>query len=340
MLDLSNDVAIVLNGNAKSVTKDVIDTIGRVVDSSRLFVSTRLEQADEIAQELVRRRFGTVLTGGGDGTFTVMVTKVTQCAKALGLPSPRFGLIKLGTGNAMAWMVGASRVDPIALPAAIEKLRNVEAYREIRLVDVEGHLTPFSGIGADAQVLADYNATKNLLKNTPLKPVSTGLFGYALSAVTRSLPGYLVRDMADVIVTNLTDGALRVRRGGRIDDVPIPAESILYRGKARFAGAATIPYYGFGFKMFPFSLERPDKMHLRVSSISSLSFVTNLNAIWTGTYESESEITDFLVDRVRIECHPETDFQIGGDPFGLRRVVELAVSPDPIRVVDHALLPD
>ncbi len=338
MTELTSDVAIVLNGNAKSVTRDVIDTVSRVVSPRDVFVSRHLAEAETIADELVARRYGTILTGGGDGTFTVTVTKVVDSALRSGAPTPRFGLLKLGTGNAMAWMVGASRVDPMVLPEQIDRLKKDPRFSEIRLVAAEGHFTPFAGIGADAQVLADYNATKKLLAKTPLKAVSAGLFGYAVSAVTRSLPSYLVREMCDVEVTNLTGGAFRVLPGGKVDPTPIEAGARLYSGKARFCGAATIPYYGFGFKMFPFSLERPDRMHLRVSTLGSLSFVTNLREIWTGTYESADEISDFLVERVRIDCSPETDFQVGGDPCGLRSTVELAISPFPIRIVDHTLL--
>lgn len=340
MTELSNDVAIVLNGNAKSVTRDVIDTVSRVVSPKDVFVSKHLSEAESIAEELVARRYGTILTGGGDGTFTVTVTKVVDAALRASAETPRFGLLKLGTGNAMAWMVGASRVDPMVLPEQIDRLKRDSRSREIRLVAAEGHFTPFAGIGADAQVLADYNATKKMLARTPLKPVSAGLFGYAVSAVTRSLPGYLVRAMCEVRVTNLKDDAYRVLPGGSVDPKPVAAGAILYEGNARFCGAATIPYYGFGFKMFPFSLERPDRMHLRVSTLGSLSFLTNLREIWTGTYESPEEISDFLVEKVRIECTPETDFQVGGDPCGPRSVVELSISPFPIRVVDHALLAD
>lgn len=331
----SSRVAVVVNGNAKSVTDDVISTLDQILKGGDLFVSRRIEEAPEIAQTLVDRGYDTVLTGGGDGTFTVMVTEVVRAARRLGKPTPRFGLLKLGTGNALAWVVGASPVAGESLSADIERLENDPGCREIRLVDVEGFLTPFAGVGADAQVLADYNATKDWLRRTPLKPVAAGLFGYAVAAVTRSLPSYLLNEMSVIRVVNSGADAYRIGLDGAVDPEPIPAGTVLYEGKARLCALSTIPFYGFGLRMFPFAEARHDRMHLRISTIGSLSFVTNLVPIWQGTYSHPGELKDFLVERVSIDCTPETDFQIGGDPRGKRRHVEAAITPEPVRLVDY-----
>ncbi|HSC88830.1 MAG TPA: diacylglycerol kinase family protein, partial [Polyangiaceae bacterium] len=100
MIDHTSRIAVVVNGNAKSVTDEVISTLHQILKGSDLFVSRDLEEAEEIAETLVERQYGTVLTGGGDGTFTVMVTLVVRRARSLGQALPRFGLLKLGTGNA------------------------------------------------------------------------------------------------------------------------------------------------------------------------------------------------------------------------------------------------
>ena len=181
----SSRIAVVVNGNAKSVTQDVISTIDQILAGGDLFVSRHLDEASEIAETLIERGYTTVLTGGGDGTFTVMVTAVVKAARERNRPVPRFGLLKLGTGNALAWVVGASPGHE-GLKADIRKLQQDETRsREIRLVEVEGTLTPFAGLGADAQILADYAKTKIALSKTPLKPIAAGLFGYGVAAVTR-----------------------------------------------------------------------------------------------------------------------------------------------------------
>src|SRR6187551_1716426 len=115
-------IAVVVNGNAKSVTEEVISTLHQILLGGDLFVSRSLDDARHIAHTIVSRGYGTVLTGGGDGTFTVMVTEVVRAARARGAPTPRFGLLKLGTGNALAWVVGAREVKGGEVDADIRRL--------------------------------------------------------------------------------------------------------------------------------------------------------------------------------------------------------------------------
>ena len=77
-------IAVVLNGNAKSVTDEVIATLDQLVAGGDLFVSRRIEEAADIARTVIDRGYDTVLTGGGDGTFTVMVTAVVREAEVAG----------------------------------------------------------------------------------------------------------------------------------------------------------------------------------------------------------------------------------------------------------------
>src|SRR4029079_10174636 len=77
-------IAVVVNGNAKSVNDEVISTLDQILLGGDLFVSRRLEDAGDIARTVVNRGYGTVLTGGGDGTFTVMVTEVARGARRQG----------------------------------------------------------------------------------------------------------------------------------------------------------------------------------------------------------------------------------------------------------------
>jgi diacylglycerol kinase family enzyme len=102
----------------------------------------------------------------------------------------------------------------------------------------------------------------------------------------------------------------------------------------RICALSTIPYYGYGFRMFPYAEERPDRMNLRIATIGPLSFVRHFGEIWRGEYENEEEVTDFLVDAVTIEVDPVTDFQIAGDPRGPRSSISALLSPQPIRLVD------
>src|SRR5262245_42269901 len=100
-------IAVVVNGNAESVTAEVIETLDQILEGGDLFVSRRVEESEAIARTLVDRGYGTILTGGGDGTFTVVVTAVVNEARRRGGPLPRFGLLRLGTGNLLAGGPGA-----------------------------------------------------------------------------------------------------------------------------------------------------------------------------------------------------------------------------------------
>lgn len=330
----SQRIAVVVNGNAKSVTEEVISTLDQILLGGDLFVSRRLEDAREIARTVLTRGYGTVLTGGGDGTFTVMVTEVVREARRLGKPLPRFGLLKLGTGNALAWVVGAGRTKERGLAADLQRLSEEAGSRLVRLIEVEDFIAPFCGFGADAVVLADYADVKAKLSKTVLKRVAPGLISYAIAATTRSLPSYFFRRMPHCRIVNDAGDAYRVGGKGRLMGRPIPKGETIYEGPIRLCAVSTIPYYGFGFRMFPYAEERADRMHLRVSTITPIPFVRNFRAIWRGEYADPAIVFDYLVEAITIEMDPPTAFQIGGDPRGDRSRVHAVLSPQPIRLVD------
>jgi diacylglycerol kinase family enzyme len=337
---LPQRIAVVVNGNAKSVTDEVISTLDQILLGGDLFVSRSLEEADEIAQVVVSRGYGTVLTGGGDGTFSVMVTKVVAEAVRQGVSLPRFGFLKLGTGNALAHVVGASGSANGDLAADIRRLREDAGSREIALVQVDGVLAPFCGFGMDALVLQDYEATKRKLGGTLFERLGTGRVGYTLSSLTRSLPRSLVRGPAQCTVINRGADCYRIGANGVIPGYSIPEGEILFQGPARLVGAATIPYYGYGFRAFPYAEERPDRMHLRVSNLSAPSFVRHFRSIWRGEYQNSDSIADFLVQSVDIQMEPESPFQIGGDFRYVTDEMRVNLAPHRIRLVDFYAPPN
>jgi diacylglycerol kinase family enzyme len=327
-------VAVVVNGRAKSVNEEVISTLDRIMAGGDLFVSKSLSDARDIARLIILRGYHTVLTGGGDGTFTVMVTEVVQEARRRQAPLPRFGLLKLGTGNALAWVVGASSRGLRDLQADIDRLMTDAGSRPIHLVEVEGQIAPFCGVGFDAALLADYAKTKALLGRTPIGAAANGFLSYAVAAALRTIPLAILGPMPHVRVINAGGEAYRMgARGSRVG-TPFANGDTIYEGPARLAALSTIPYYGFGFRVFPFANERPDRMNLRITTISAGPFVRNAKSIWRGEYESSEHLFDFLVEAVDIEVDPATPLQIGGDFIGERSQVHAALTAEPIRLVD------
>lgn len=327
-------VAVVVNGKAKSVNEEVISTLDRIMAGGDLFVSKSLSDARDIARLIVMRGYHTVLTGGGDGTFTVMVTEVVKEARRRQAPLPRFGLLKLGTGNALAWVVGASSKGIRDLQADIDRLMTDAGSRPIHLVEVEGQIAPFCGVGFDAALLADYAKTRALLGRTPIGGAANGFLSYAVAAAFRTIPLAVLGPMPHLRVINAGGEAYRVgSRGSRVG-TPFAKGDTIYEGPARLAALSTIPYYGFGFRVFPYANERADRMNLRITTMTAGPFVRNVKAIWRGEYESSEHLFDFLVEAVDIEIDPATPLQVGGDFVGERSRVHAALTAEPIRLVD------
>ncbi len=328
--------AVVVNGNAKSVTAEVIEALDQILDGGDLFVSRRVEESEAIARTLVDRGYGTILTGGGDGTFTVVVTAVVNEARRRGAAVPRFGLLRLGTGNSLAWVLGASKLGGRggkALAADLARLQSDAGSRDLRLVEAEGMLSPFCGFGIDAEMLRDYGKVKSLLARGPLKRLAPGPVAYAVAATTRTIPSYLFRRTPHCRVINEGGDAFRVGEKGKVIGSPVRRGSILYEGPAKVASVGAIPYYGFGLRFFPYADDRPDRMQLRISTISTLSFIRNFRPIWRGEYEELETTFDYFIDDVTIEMDPPTPFQIGGDVAGERARVRVRLT-EPIRIVD------
>lgn len=336
----SDRIAVVVNGNARSVTSEVISTLDQILLGGDIFVSRRLEEGPELARTIVNRGYGTVLTGGGDGTFVTVVSDVVREAQKQNRPIPRFGFLKLGTGNALAWVVGASGGKRRGLAADIQRLREDAGSRAVRFVEVENLIAPFAGFGVDAVVLSDYEFVKKRLLTTPLRSVAAGPLSYVVSTMTRSLPSYFLRAVPHCRIVNDGADAFRVGSKGSIVGPAIPKGETIYEGPARIAAVSTIPYFGFGFRAFPYAEERPDRMNLRVSVITPIPFVLNFRGIWRGEYENPNHISDYLVDAVIFEFDPPTPFQIGGDSRGERSRVRAALSPTTIRLVDFYAPPN
>jgi diacylglycerol kinase family enzyme len=331
-------IAVVVNGNAQSVSDEVISTLDQILDAGDLYVSRRIEDAGAIAKSLIDRGYDTILTGGGDGTFTVVVTSVVREAERRNMRLPRFGLLRLGTGNSLAWVVGASvagkgpRVAK-ALSADIARLRADAGSRLLPLVEVEGMLSPFCGFGVDAIVLRDYAATKSAIARGPLRRVLPGIAAYGIAAVTRTLPSYLLRPASHCRIRNVGSDALRIGERGAPVGSPIRAGELIYEGPATITALSTIPYYGFGFRMFPYADDRPGMMQLRVSTVRTFSFIKHFSDIWRGEYYNPEELFDFFVDEVEIEVDPPTSFQVGGDVLGDRAKIRAKLHA-PVPVVD------
>src|SRR5438874_12796704 len=121
----SEKVAVLLNANARSVSDGLKRELENFVPPEDLYYSRCFDDARLIARQVLDKGYRTILTGGGDGTFVGYVNCLFEEAqqpsaatlrgayKLLPIPAhavdlPRFGVLKLGTGNALADYSGAS----------------------------------------------------------------------------------------------------------------------------------------------------------------------------------------------------------------------------------------
>ena len=326
--------AVLLNANAKQVSTRLVRSLERIVPEDDLFLSRSAKDARAIADAVVSRRYETVFTGGGDGTFVGWVNEILSSAERRGAPLPRFGVLALGTGNAVAEVVGARFDGHVANLTAFAK-GEATRVRQLELLTCEGRRTPFAGLGIDAAVLNDYCWLKKQLGETALRRFATGVPGYALSVALRSAPRYLLeRRPGYCEIVNVGRPAYQLDGRGRQVGRAISHGEILYAGPCMMAAASTVPFYGFGLKAFPFAESRPGMLQLRVATQLSLpSVLWNLPSIWSGEFAHEN-LLDFHVERVTVQFERPMPLQVGGDAEGWRESMAFGMAPSGVELVD------
>ena len=330
-----SEFAVLLNANARQVDAGLRHALEGVVPAEDLFFSHSAADARAIADTVVERRYRTVFTGGGDGTFVTWVNHILDRAFARRAPAPRFGILALGTGNAVAEVVGArpdAHVEQLTTYAA----GSASCSRRLDLLVCDGRRTPFAGIGIDAAVINDYNWLKGALRDTAFAPLATGVPGYGLAIALRSAPRYLRERAVYCEVVNHGRPAFRLDARGRRVGRAIPAGEVLYAGPCMMAAASTVPFYGFGLKAFPFADTSAGMLQLRIATeLSVSSLVLNLQRVWSGTFEHPG-ILDFHVERVAVRCERPVPLQIGGDAEGERDQITFGIAPAAVELIDFA----
>lgn len=334
-------VAVLLNASARKVSTRVQRALSHVVPEGDLYLSRSELDARRIAQQVVDRGYHTVFLGGGDGTLTCFVNEIlNQVAlrrRHHPTPTPRFGVLKLGTGNSVASVVKASstRGDGFVDDVLRARAGEVPGYRTLDMLLVDGKRAPFAGLGIDGKLLNDYNWVKSNLGQGAFSKVLTGAGGYFTSVAFKTVPYYLSHSTAvDCEVVNGPATAYRMGPDGTPAQTYAPGET-LYRGPLMMAAAGTVPFYGFELKMFPFAGKRRGMMNLRLGMLPTTSILANLPRLWTGSWFPEG-LRDFLVKDATIRFSRSMPFQIAGDAEGYRDEVHFTVAPEPIEVLDFA----
>lgn len=323
--------AVVLNGNAGRVTPRLRRSMSSIVPKDRLFFTESPDHAAEVLHGCVEREIQTVFAGGGDGTIVDTINTL-ESLREQAPQIPAVGVLRLGTGNALARWLGSG--GPMRDLRRWQEGR-VHRYVSVQMVEAEGRVFPFAGLGHDAAVLNDYLWIKQKGKGTRWEALSKGLSGYLLAGYLRTLPNYLLRSNPLVTVTNLGEAAWRLDPEGNPAGEPIPTGGVLYRGPAALIGAATTPLYGYGMRMFPHATRHAGRFQLRVLDMTPWQCAVNFPAVFRGV-STHAGIHDFSADRVRVRFEDAIPYQLGGDARGYRQELTFSLARFPVTMVGQA----
>ena len=322
---LAHPVAVLLNANARQYSGRVLRKVGDVIPQHDIYVSRTADEAMDAARTVLERGYPMVCTGGGDGTLVHFITSAHELLGSRAAnETPDIGVLKLGTGNAIASYVGAGVVED-----DLRKMRAglAPARADLPLIEADGTLCHFVGFGVDAAIINDYNELKN--------PWLSGEARYAASVLTRSIPRQLTtrRQQPIVRIVNRGHDAYRCGPSGEPVGEPIAAGEVLYEGPVMLCGASTTPFYGYGMRVYPFAGMLPGRVQLRVASCGVYEVLSKLPALWKGTHRSPT-ISDFWVDAVELQFDKPAPLQVAGDPRGYRDNLTLRLSQRSVRLVD------
>lgn len=322
-------VAFLLNANAKSVTQKQKKRLAMLIPKEDLYISHSLEEAQEKIAEIMSRGYAYLFCGGGDGTAVSTINLISLYARTI--PEhliPRLGILRLGTGNALARLLGAH--EPEKDVQAIMSGKPLKPLLISMVETAEGQLTPFAGIGYDGELINDFEAVKQVFFESPFRKFFTSMIGFTIAGLFKTLPRQAGRNPPTVVVKSSQPAYRIVRIKGKDEEVYIEEGQTLYNDIAPLICVGTIPSLGYGLKMFPFALKRPGYMHLRVSAVPlSLALANLYPRIWHGTFRHPL-LYDFLVKDVTIESDEGLPYQFAGDAMGYKKRLYFKVSTYPI----------
>jgi diacylglycerol kinase family enzyme len=308
------EVGVLLNANAGRVTKRMARAVQAACPTATVFWTRSLEEAQDALEAVLESEITTLFAGGGDGTIIDIANRLIRYRR-----TPTLGILKLGTGNALASWVGARSVT-----ADLSAWHRGDPARRIgmRLLESEGESFPFAGLGWDAAVLNDYRTVKSRLRGTPLEAYSQHLAFYFAAAFGRTIPSVVRGGAAQVRVEVLRGDAWQVDvHGAPVGDV-VGVGDVLYEGPAHLAAFGTTPFYGYALRMFPHCEVSPSHFQLRISSMEVPTVLNELPNLWTGATENP-KLLDFLATSVRITFDREIAYQVGGDARGMRTTLDV-----------------
>ncbi len=280
-----------------------------------------LAEARAVVRTDIARGVDLVVLGGGDGSVVMGLQLIAEACRGAGKAAPAIGVLRLGSGNAIADVAGATD-DPADDLARL--VRGDGVWRSLPMIETLGVRAPFVGAGVDAQLLEDHDAIGRVVDRVPGARRFVGAGArYALSVALRSLPRFASGERAIATVTNTGAPATEVARGGPTGR-EVARGDVLWTGACTLIAGATIPSFGFGLRMFAFADARADRFQLRCGDAGLFEIARHTPAAFRGDYFSD-HVRDFLCERVHIAFDRDTAIEAGGELLGRERRIDLAL---------------
>jgi diacylglycerol kinase family enzyme len=304
-----------------------------MVKPDHVFLTESPEHAREVVELCLEREYRTVFAGGGDGTIMDTINTLDSYRNDVD-HLPNLGVLRLGTGNALARML-RSRRSP-ARDLATFQAGDVHRTHAMRMMTCDDTLFPFGGLGVDAAVLNDYYGMKTKWQDSRFSNLFKGLSGYLIAGLGKTAPNLMRQPMPEVTVINIGGPAYKMDKDGNEHGDVVPTGQVLYQGPCSFLGGGTTEIIGYGVRLFPHATQRAGRFQLRILSLTPWECVKNMLPAVRGTLQHPTKVHDFYVDRIRVIFNEAMPFQLGGDPKGYRDELVFGLSEHSFNFIGRA----
>ena len=322
---MSVKTCVYINVGARRVSPAVMNEIRELIPPEDIYVATSVEEEEQTAIEILEKEVDTLFLGGGDGTFVRFINRLVLTAGDR--PLPVIGILGLGTGNAIAQLVSSGNALSDLKSYLANPSRDVYP---LSMVETDGMLYPFGGLGWDGQWLEDYERL-----NTLFPEVVKGRVGYILAflggTIPRKLYDVVTRNRVHADIINGPHRAYRIGLHGEKTDPIEPGEPI-YNGNITSVALGTVPDYGYGIRILPFAGKDLEYMHLRVVTISMARAILAAPAVYNGSYRP-SGIQDIYVKSCSVDFSKPLPFEIAGESMGRKSHVDFRIKSSMVNLL-------
>ena len=190
-------LAILVNANAKRGGRRIAVQTARILPGANVKLTRTQQEATEWLRQILPTKPKVIFAAGGDGTAIALVNALSRVTDG---ELPPIGVLKLGTGNAWANVLGAPKLaHSLDILRALDDHEGPLPLRRFGLVDAGGTLAHFAGAGWDAEILNDYKEQLAQSKGPP-RFFAKSVYGYVTAMLFRTTPKTLLFGRPHVII--------------------------------------------------------------------------------------------------------------------------------------------